>query len=393
MTWEQVAPQSSLERGWMQAVAVGGPGLVAVGSTEELEAAVWVSTDARDWERVGADSFRSSGDGEAFMFDVTSGPSGLVAVGGADGLPALWTSPDGSTWSRVHPDSGGMPGAIGVVAPTADGFVALGETYSEAGRQFVVWLSGDGSMWEPITEPGFDEGLGGKPFSVTDVAAGRDGLVAVGSIQDLTDDGEWIEMRAIAWTSADGRSWSLLPADAVEGPEDYQFGSGNPYVPGVWFVGDGYVAAGEGFAGGAAWTSPDGTVWRSSALITQDAHLRPCLRAVAASADGRLIGVGGTAFPDYGTPMWSVFWASDDGGTTWYQVSRAEVAYRFGMIDSAAQPWRTEVVLMGSQFVAVGHTGVYLDETVEELGDNYCGDTAIGSCRTDAAVWIGTWER
>jgi hypothetical protein len=285
-----------------------------------------------------------------------------------------------------------MPGAIGVVAPAADGFVALGETYSEAGRQFVVWRSGDGSTWEPIAEPGFDDGLDGKPFNVTDIAAGPGGLVAVGSVQDLDASYEWVEMRAIAWTSTDGRSWSLLPADTVEDSDDFQFGSGNPYVPGVWRSPDGYVAAAEGFAGGAAWVSADGTDWQSSTLITPDPQLHPFLRAVAASADGRLVGVGGTRFASSSDPAWKVFWASDDGGTTWYQVSRAEVAYRFGMIDSAAQPWRTEVVPFGSEFIAVGHTGVYLDETIEELGDNYCGDTATGSCRTDAAVWIGTWE-
>lgn len=52
-----------------------------------------------------------------------------------------------------------------------------------------------------------------------------------------------------------------------------------------------------------------------------------------------------------------------------------------------------DLVRFGSGFVAVGSTGVYLTDTLDELKGNWCGigGSWEGSCRTDAAVWIGTW--
>ena len=111
----------------MNSVTVGGPGLVAVGSSKEEkvdpedeahepadvnhDAAVWTSPDGLTWSRVPHDDdvFAVSndwGDLTEVMLSVTVGGPGLVAVGfdSADQCEwgaAVWTSPDGLTWSQV----------------------------------------------------------------------------------------------------------------------------------------------------------------------------------------------------------------------------------------------------------------------------------------------------
>ncbi len=96
-------------------VTAGGPGLVAVGidgtlDTEEGNAAVWTSADGFTWSRVPHDEAVFGGAGEQRMLSVTSGGPGLVAVGfdwpaDTDLVDAaVWTSPDGFTWSRVPHD-------------------------------------------------------------------------------------------------------------------------------------------------------------------------------------------------------------------------------------------------------------------------------------------------
>ena len=82
---------------WMGSVTVGGPGLVAVGWDGPNEA-VWTSPDGISWSRVPDDAV-FSGAGNQEMSSVTVGAPGLVAVGsdqsGGDADVPVWTSPDG----------------------------------------------------------------------------------------------------------------------------------------------------------------------------------------------------------------------------------------------------------------------------------------------------------
>ena len=149
----------------MASVTVGGPGLVAVGRTsaelpnlgrgrsERFDAAVWTSPDGLIWTRVPHDEevFARSGTANynETMLSVVAGGPGLVAVGfdsddqcGWDA--AVWTSPDGFTWSRVPDNRGcgpwdGYDRMLGVTVGPA-GLVAVGEVHN--------WCSGD--------RPGYD---------------------------------------------------------------------------------------------------------------------------------------------------------------------------------------------------------------------------------------------
>jgi hypothetical protein len=172
--------------------------LIAVGrdaSGGDGDAAVWTSPDGLTWTRVPHDDEVFSDDYGSRMFSVASGGPGLVAVGSADVSPegdegnfaaltslrdaAVWTSPDGLTWTRV-PHIEAVFGGHGeqemrAVVAGGPGLVAVGESDFAA----AVWTSPDGLTWTrvPHDEEVFGGDSGQVMFSV--VAVGR-GLVAVG---------------------------------------------------------------------------------------------------------------------------------------------------------------------------------------------------------------------
>jgi len=281
----------------MFAVTAGGPGLVAVGrdgavADREGHAAVWTSPDGFTWSRVPHDEAIFGGEGEQRMVSVTVGGPGLVAVGFdrpaevGEGDAAVWTSPDGFTWTRVpHNEAvfGGesrqmmlsvTTGGPGLVAVGTDGDYGgrpLGEPEGdESAVDAAVWTSPDGFTWSRVTH---DESIFGGPGAqrMASVTAGGPGLVAVGSVTgDLTDlhPLQRHHFDAAVWTSPDGFTWSRVPHD------DAVFSSSNESIPSdaeevmlsVTAGGPGLVAVvldGVDDCGwdSAVWTSPDGFTW------------------------------------------------------------------------------------------------------------------------------------
>ena len=104
LAWTRVPdaqlPDTGDEKVRLYEVTTGGPGLVAVGvrvSAEELDAAVWTSPDGETWSVATDLEEALRGQGGQFMADVIAGGPGLIAVGG-DGVAfgfntAIWTSP------------------------------------------------------------------------------------------------------------------------------------------------------------------------------------------------------------------------------------------------------------------------------------------------------------
>ncbi len=245
-------------------VTSGGPGLVAVGWGEsggDQDAAVWTSPDGITWSRIPHDEAVLGGAGDQLMVDVTVGGPGLVAVGWdgpvGDQDAAVWTSPDGITWSRApHNEKvfgeAGFQGMFGVTVG-GPGLVAVGVDDANFAPGAAVWTSPDGITWSRV--PHDEAGFGGAGFqAMGSVTSGGPGLVAVGSV------GRFVDSDAAVWTSADGVTWSRVPHD------DVVFGgAGEQRMRSVTAGGPGLIAVGwDGLVGNqeaAVWTSPDGITW------------------------------------------------------------------------------------------------------------------------------------
>lgn len=175
----------------MRSVVAGGPGLVAVGYDDDAEgregvAVVWTSTDGREWSPVPDDAQVFDETRSQLMRSVVAAQPGLVAVG-SDldlGAAAVWTSSDGQRWSRVPHDptafGGGGGHAMFSVAQGGPGLVAVGADSAGNGGVAAVWTSPDGRTWSRVAHDSTVFGSAGVQV-MSSVVEGEAGLVAVGA--------------------------------------------------------------------------------------------------------------------------------------------------------------------------------------------------------------------
>ena len=218
-SWQQhrVEPVAWLEQ--MVDVTAGGPGLVAVGvrraDTEDSSAAVWTSPDGVTWTPVPDDEAVFGGKGSQIMMSVTRGGPGLVAVGGdRDSSAAVWTSPDGLTWTRVPDDEAVFGGQgnqhMSGVTIGGPGLVAVGEDWADTetgGGRAAVWTSPDGVTWTRVADDEAVFSVAGRNTSMGQVATLGSTLVATGIALDPTSNGAH---EPLAWSSTDGVTWSVM---------------------------------------------------------------------------------------------------------------------------------------------------------------------------------------
>ena len=345
----------------MSDVAVGGPGLVAVGMEEwpdvgtpsaiaPSEPVVWTSVDGTTWTRL---PHNEAVFGSAGIGGVIAGGPGLIAVGsrsvvrGVVNDAVVWTSPDGITWSQVPHDEAVFGSAnMNSVTPFGSGYVAVGGTGTGQIRSgnAVAWTSPDGMTW--TRAPHIEKTTAGSTGQegMSQVAAGSAGLVAIGH--------EWSDREEPfsppIWNSRDGISWSRVTDD--EAFEGAAIGS-------VLAGGPGFVVAGSVGGDAAVWTSPDGIIW--SRVPHDEAVFGGSEIASVARGGPGFVAVG-SAGPD------AAAWTSTDG-ITWSRVPHDEAIF-------GAQPGvgMSSVVAFGSEIVAVGDSG--------------------GDWDRDAAVWIAKVE-
>lgn len=199
----------------IRSVTTHGSGFVAVGDAAE-GAAVWTSDNGRTWTRARHENSPFERPGTTSMRSVTSGPSGLVAVGteelpGFGVVAAVWRSDDGFWWQRVpHDDAFGNAFGEGYDATTMagvaagpDGYVSVGDTgYSTTTA--AVWTSPDGRTWSRVPHRpqtfGVDDGY--ATATATDVTWTGEEFAATGARSD-----DEAPVRATLWTSRDGQEW------------------------------------------------------------------------------------------------------------------------------------------------------------------------------------------
>lgn len=171
----------------------------------ESVAAMWSSSDGLRWHRLAMPNDFGSGQ----VRTVAGGPAGFVALGvRSDSTQAIWTSPDGRAWTRgklPRVSSGTL--ALDEVASVEGGFVLVGSVLGEEGCggpghvRFATWFSRDGSAWTRTNLPG----------AVPDPTATVHVQPLLGRVlayQILPGD----ETSPLAWTSADGQSWTSVGA-------------------------------------------------------------------------------------------------------------------------------------------------------------------------------------
>lgn len=192
---------------------------------------------------------------------LAQGPSGRVVAVGAANLgdmsafdAAAWVSTDeGATWARATV-AGSADAAMNDVVATADGFVAVGiDGHPSGGTQMIgsrgaaVWTSSDGSSWTRV--PGVSSFAGAE---MTRVIEGGATLVAVGV--DMPTGGAY--RTAPIWSSTDGRSWTRASVDGMTALDSEEV-DGVVWVGSRFVV----VGSQELGPTDLEWMSPDGREW------------------------------------------------------------------------------------------------------------------------------------
>jgi len=254
--------------------------------------------------------------------------SGLtVAVGNADGHPAVWRrAPDGA-WSLVSAHVlGNLPGQLTSVAQGPLGWIAVGSVRRNGTVEPMAYQSADGVTWTPL--PALTA-LAGNSAQFLGVAAGPGGYLVVGR------QGTGGQASAAFWWSGDLRGWT-------NGGDSGNTGSiATAAVP----LGNGFAAVGEEMSCHTIWVSPDGRQWTAHDLSKPAGAQSATLVSVTANAAGRIVAAGyatknGTSLP--------IVVTSADGGAHHPQV----------VLSAPQGPASvTAVTATGDGFVAVGVAG------------------------------------
>ena len=274
------ATPTGLDGATLRGAAAADGGVVAVGA-EGDRAAAWRSRDGVAWEPVDVQDAGAAQALEAVAF----GDRGVAFGAGDAGSPPAWVTDDDASWRLVDALTG-VDGRVNAVEVEGGRWIAVGDVVDEeTGEAYggAVWTSDDGTAWRVAGEMTLDEG------TVSDVASDGDTTVVVGfdvaggrmwtstgdgefaavdgedlagmTLQGVTalDDGFVVlgrgpDLRAYAWTSPDGATWTRdeLPADVVA-PDDE--------IHELTTVGDRALAVGVTAGNGGVWTSRDGRAW------------------------------------------------------------------------------------------------------------------------------------
>jgi hypothetical protein len=260
-----------------------------------------------------------------------------VAVGNADGHPAIWRRTASGTWSLVSASSSavyarpGIENLTGITHGPA-GWIAVGDVSSGARQHPVVVTSADGVTWQVIdTMSAFSS----PDLYVHGVTASRNGYAVVGS--QVTGKHTFAAM----WWSADLRNW--IRGDNDQGGKlDGRVTSSAVYSVVTTPVG----FAAVGFHGDChtIWTTQDGRAWKMYDVPKPVGTEHPMLNTIA--ANGNNVVASGYTLTRAGKVPLVV--ASSDGGGHWRQMLLSAPG-GLGTV--------TALTAAGNGFVAAGQAG------------------------------------
>lgn len=265
---------------------------------------VWTSPEGRRWE-VNSDiaAFEHASLRRVLLVGNASVGVGLrlFAIGsyaepvpGGQGVsvPAIWTSSDGLTWTRIK---GAVPDLVARGGPGLVGFD--GAHGRAAGRRPPTFMqSTDGLTWKVVSDP-----IAG---GVEDLIATPDGgALAIGFVDGPPAPDGGPTSDAVGWHSADGLAWTGPTAIATRA-----------LAMSVVAGAPGYLAVGSDDQAAALWSSSDGVSWRQGTIGTGD---EDTLAHIFAVPGGFLVDGDTTLHPqDVANQM---LWFSTDG-LTWGRV-------------------------------------------------------------------------
>jgi hypothetical protein len=248
-------PFSGVGNQYVFDVTAYGAGFVGVGEDLQfggpVNGRIWTSADGTAWSRLGVVE-NDLADAEVDL--VASSGVRLVAIGSerhgeaapADTKRIVWKSDDASTWRRVGDVSLFRDASIAGVVGGSSGFIAWGNE----GRNAAVFSSVDGVAWDRAPAP-----TSFRDAVIYSVAAYRGGFVAVGAHEPATlTIGGPNKTTAVAWWSPDGSAWITGGTDAGPGLGSLEVGA------------RGLLAHGGNECGGCVgpsilWRSTDGHQW------------------------------------------------------------------------------------------------------------------------------------
>jgi hypothetical protein len=387
ITWDRLPLEAEVfGDGWIYGLTSHGSELVATGAyraEDDIEtgtsyvgtAAVWTSPDGLTWSRILLDKATF---GVAILEDVVS-LGGVLVVGGqvCSGEPfidenpdcraAMWTSPDGVEWTNAYTDAD-TGGDVEGLATVPGGVVAVGSCCGDQPLSSAVWFSPDGRSWTRIE----DAAVFGDS-KMTHVAAGGSAVVALGRTAS--------SFEPVVWTSSDGSSWKRV--DGVDIPTD---------VGQLIAVEGTFLLVSRGPEGLSVWVSPDGVSWEQ--------HL---VEEGAAEAQIEDLAVGGPGLVAVGHEdgFRGVIWVSPPDGvpveettttTTTEPTGPSAAEYGWTRIEldpaEAGEGWMADVIAGGPGFVSVGYDKVQKQGVVWTSSD---GSSWTRTADVTSATAPETW--
>jgi hypothetical protein len=271
-------------------------GQLYAGTTNDLGAQLWRTSDGGNWSRLTLPGFSGFGNGVTFDMIVYNGQLyvgfGAWPVHGFAGQ--IWRTPDGITWQRVTGAWEANANNAGVNNLAIFRGVLYVTTYNPV-QGIEVWRSGSGNPndWARVANASF--GLNSAYGIATGLAAFNDALY-------VALEGQNGGAGTRIYRSFDGVGWA--PANAPG------FGNSANYASGGFAVHKGYLYVGtrNDAAGGQIWRSANGANWTQVATSGFGDPLNYKVEGLV-SAQGTLF-----AFTDNDTAGAGV-WSSPDGSS------------------------------------------------------------------------------
>jgi hypothetical protein len=271
--------------------------------------------------------------GQIAVSSVAAGGGQELAVGSADGYPAVWRQGPGASWSLADPASNGVlagrPGnqTLAAVTDGPAGWLAVGGVVSGPQHPVVV-TSADGQAWQAADG---SAAFGSPGLYTYAAAAGRIDYVIVG--EQVTGN----TVTPAVWWSAGLGTWSRGGVTAGGGQSSEMFA--------VTVGAEQFIAAGADGSKPAVWTSPNGQQWMVTDLALPTGTSKAALREIV-RAGTRVVAVGNAETTQGAIVAFAE--VSDDGGSTWHEA---------GLPSVAPQAVVTALTVAGAGYIAAGQTG------------------------------------